>query len=183
MEFENKQPKIIILCGKARAGKDTSAEFIKKYYEKQGKKIINLQYSSYIKEYAKKITNWDGSDETKPRQLLIDLGTNLIRKQIDRYLFVNRMIEDIKVLSYFFDIITISDARLEEELLMPKEKFDNVKLVKVVRPNFENGLTSDQKKSLTETGLDNFNDYDYTINNDSDLENLEKIVDKMLGEL
>ncbi len=183
MEFENKNPKIIILSGKARAGKDTSAEFIKKYYEKKNKKIINLQYSSYIKEYAKKITNWDGSDETKPRQLLIDLGTNLIRKQIDRYLFVNRMIEDIKVLSYFFDIITISDARLEEELLIPKEKFKNVKLIKVERPNFENGLTNDQKKSLTETGLDNFNNYDYIINNNSDLDYLEKIVDKMLEEL
>lgn len=183
MEFINKEPKIIILSGKARAGKDTSAEYIKKYYEQQGKSIINLQYSSYIKEYAKKITNWDGSDETKPRQLLIDLGTNLIRKQIDRYLFVNRMIEDIKVLSYFFDIITISDARLEEELLMPKEQFKNVKLIKVERPNFENGLTSDQKKSLTETGLDNFNDYDYIIHNDSDLDNLEKVVSKMLEEI
>ena len=93
------------------------------------------------------------------------------------------MIEDIKVLSYYFDVITISDARLEEELLMPKDNFDNVKLIKIERPNFENGLTSDQKKSITEIGLDNFNDYDYVINNDSDLENLEKVVNRMLEEL
>ena len=46
--------KIFIICGKARHGKDTTAEIIDKYFEKNGKKVINLQYSSYLKEYAKK---------------------------------------------------------------------------------------------------------------------------------
>lgn len=180
MEFINKKPKIIVLSGKARAGKDTTASYIKKYYENIDKKVINLQYSFYIKEYAKRITDWDGSDENKPRQLLIDLGTNLIRNKIDKYLFINRMIEDIKVLSYFFDVITISDARLVEELEIPKKNFDNIKIVSIIRPDFDNGLTSEQKKTLTETGLDNYNNYDYILNNDSSLEDLEKRVNEML---
>lgn len=180
MEFINKKPKIIVLSGKARAGKDTTASYIKKYYENSDKKVINLQYSFYIKEYAKRITDWDGSDENKPRQLLIDLGTNLIRNKIDKYLFINRMIEDIKVLSYFFDVITISDARLVEELEIPKKNFDNIKIVSIIRPDFDNGLTSEQKKTLTEIGLDNYNNYDYILNNDSSLEDLEKRVTEML---
>ena len=183
MEFINKNPKVYILAGKARAGKDTTAIYIKDYYEKNGKKVAILQYSSYLKEYAKKITNWDGSDETKPRQLLIDLGSNLIRKQIDNYLFVNRMLEDIKVLSYFFDVLVISDARLVEELEIPRQKVNNVKIVNITRPNFDNGLTASEKSSLTELGLNNYDNYDYKIINDEDLEKLKYKVNKMLEEM
>ena len=69
-----------------------------------------------IKYYAKLISSWDGSEETKPRTLLQQLGTEVIRYQIDNEFFIKRIIDDIKVLSYFCDIITISDARLPEEL-------------------------------------------------------------------
>lgn len=183
MEFINRNPKIYIFAGKARSGKDTCSGFIKEYYEKQNKKVLNLQYSTYLKEYTKKITNWDGNDESKPRQLLIDLGTDLIRGQIDRYLFVNRMIEDLKIMSYFFDIILISDARLVEELEIPRKEIENVKIINVIRPNFDNGLTEQQKNSLTESGLDDYNNYDYTIVNDSNLENLKNKVVEMLEEM
>ena len=128
MEFIKKNPKIYIFAGKARAGKDTSADILKKYYEQNNKKTIILQYSFYLKEYAKKITGWDGSDENKPRQLLIDLGTGLIRNQINHNFFVDRMIQDIEIYSYYFDVIIISDARLVEELDCPKTKLKNVKL-------------------------------------------------------
>ena len=60
--------KIYVISGKARHGKDTVALDIKEVYEKKGLKVINLAYGSYIKEYAKRISNWDGSEETKPRE-------------------------------------------------------------------------------------------------------------------
>lgn len=183
MEFINKNPKIYIFAGKARSGKDTSADFIKKYYENNGKSVAILQYSTYLKEYAKKITNWSGSDQDKPRQLLIELGTDLIRGKIDKYLFVNRMIEDIIVMSYFFDVIVISDARLIEELEIPREKLENVKIINIKRPNFDNGLTKEQQKSLTESALDNYTNYDYSIINDGTLENLNEKIIKMLKEM
>jgi len=183
MEFINKNPKVYIFAGKARSGKDTSASYIKSYYESKSKKVAILQYSTYLKEYAKKITNWSGSDIDKPRQLLIELGTDLIRGKIDRYLFVNRMIEDIIVLSYFFDILIISDARLVEELEVPRKKIKNVKIINIKRPNFDNGLTKEQQKSLTESALDNYTDYDYSIINDGTLENLNEKIIKMIEEM
>lgn len=183
MEFINKNPEIYIFAGKARAGKDTCANYIKEFCEKNNKKYLCLQYSGYLKDYAKKITDWDGSDETKPRQLLIDLGTNLIRGKIDRYMFVNRMIEDLRIMSYFFDVIVISDARLTEELDVPREKLANVKVINVIRPNFENNLTEAQKTSLTEIGLDNYNNYDYKIINDGNLDDLRIKVKSMLEEI
>lgn len=81
MELRTEEAKIIILSGKARSGKDTSMEIIKKKYESLGKKVICLFYASYIKEYAKRISDWDGNDETKPRTLLQVLGTDIIRIQ------------------------------------------------------------------------------------------------------
>lgn len=183
MEFINKNPEIYIFAGKARAGKDTCANYIKEFCEKNNKKYLCLQYSGYLKDYAKKITDWDGSDKTKPRQLLIDLGTNLIRGKIDRYMFVNRMIEDLRIMSYFFDVIVISDARLTEELDVPREKLANVKVINVIRPNFENNLTEAQKTSLTEIGLDNYNNYDYKIINDGNLDDLRIKVKSMLEEI
>lgn len=183
MEFIQKNPEIYIFAGKARAGKDTSADILKKYYEQNNKKVIILQYSFYLKEYAKKITGWDGSDENKPRQLLIDLGTGLIRKQINRNFFVDRMIQDIEIYSYYFDVIIISDARLVEELDYPKTKMKNVKLINIVRPNYDNGLTEEQKQSLTESALNNYENYDYKLINDGTIEDLENKIINMLGEM
>ena len=56
MEFINRNPIVYIFSGKARAGKDTSAAFVNNYYLKKNKKVVNLQYSAYLKEYAKKLS-------------------------------------------------------------------------------------------------------------------------------
>lgn len=166
--------KIFIIAGKARHGKDTVAYFIKKYYS--DKKVINLSYGSYIKEYAKKISNWDGSDETKPRELLQTLGTEVIRKKIDKDFFIKRLCEDIKVYSFYFDIITISDARFPDEINVPKKMFDNVITIKVIRDNFESPLSDIQKNHITEVALDDYKDFDYYLENSGTIEELEKKV-------
>lgn len=176
MELRNKEAKIYIISGKARAGKDTTGSYIKEYYESKGKKVINLAFADYIKMYAKKISNWDGSDETKPRSLLQELGTDLIRNKIDEYFFINRMIEDIKVYSYFFDIIIITDARLAKEIISIKDNFKDVTSINIERPNQESELTAKEQNHITETGLEGFEDYDYIITNDGTLENLKNKV-------
>lgn len=180
MNLKEKQPKIYIICGKARHGKDTVAEMLKEIYEEQQIDILNLQYSSYIKEYAKKISNWDGSEETKPRELLQQLGTNIIRDKIDEAFFVKKIVDDIKVYSFFFDVLTISDARFKLEVDTPRENFDDVVVIHVVRPNFDNGLTEEQKRHRTEIDLDDYENYDYTIINDGSMEELKEKVSKIV---
>lgn len=171
--------KVIIICGKARSGKDTVAKYINEIYE--NKKVLNLQYSSYIKEYAKKISTWDGNEETKPRQLLQELGT-IIKTKINNNFFVNKIIDDIKVYSLYFDIITISDARYEIEIETPKKQIDNVISIHVIRPNFDNGLNNIENNHPTEIELDNYNKFDYEIINDGSLEQLKIKVEKILKE-
>ena len=166
--------KIFVIAGKARHGKDTVAGYIKDYYA--NKKVINLAYGSYIKEYAKKISDWDGSDETKPRELLQELGTEIIRQKIDKDFFVKRICEDILVYSYYFDIITISDARFPDEIEWPKSKFKNVISIKVVRDGYDTVLSKKEQKHLTEVALDEYNNYDYVIHNDGTLDDLKNKV-------
>ena len=168
--------KIYVISGKARHGKDTVAMDIKEIYEKKGLKVINLAYGSYIKEYAKKISNWDGNEEDKPRDLLQELGTDIIRAKIDKDFFVRRICEDIEVYSYYFDVITISDARFPNELEWPKEKFNNVIEIRVIRDDYKSVLTEKEQKHLTETALDGYNNYDYVIHNDGTLNDLKNKV-------
>lgn len=178
-----KETKIYLLAGQARSGKDTVMKTITKYYEEKNKMVVNLGFTDYIKNYAMKITNWDGSDETKPRDLLQILGTDIVRNQINKDFFINRLCEDITVYKYFFDVIIISGARFPNELEVPKKLFKNVKTIKVERPNFTNELTEKQKAHITEHALDDYNNYDYIITNDGNLTNLENKTLNILKEV
>ena len=175
--------KIYLLAGKARSGKDTAGNMIRDYYESLGKKVIKIGFSDYIKHYAMQISDWKGSDEDKPRELLQTLGTDIIRNQIDDNFFIDRTCQDILVYKYFFDVIIISDARFPHELDIPKERFSDVYTIEVVRPNYTNELSSNEKKHITETALDNYDKYDYVIENDSDLDDLNKKVIKLIEEV
>lgn len=165
--------KIILLGGKANSGKDSTAEYIDEYYRSRGLDVVNIQIAYYIKMYAKQIAHWDGDNETKPRQLLQDLGTELIRKQIDEYFFIKRILQDIDIYSRYFDVITISDGRLPEEFASIKVAYPETVTVHVTRPNYNSCLSKKQKEHVTESLVDDI-EYDYDIVNDGTLDDLQK---------
>ncbi len=165
--------KIFLIGGKANSGKDSTADGITKYYREKGKDVVNIQIAYYIKMYAKQIAKWDGDNETKPRQLLQDLGTELIRKQIDEYFFIKRILQDIDIYSRYFDVITISDGRLPEEFEEITKAYPETVTIHVTRPGYVSHLTKGQKAHLTETLVDDIN-YEYEIVNDGTLEDLEE---------
>ena len=183
MELKKKNPIIFIVSGKANSGKDTTCELINNFIRLRELKSINLQFSSYIKMYASNISGWDGSEDSKPRTLLQQLGTDIIRKNIDNDFFINRIIGDIKVYSYYFDVITISDARFPEELDSISNNFENVIKINIVRPNFENNLDNTERKHKTEVALDNYNNYDYVIVNDGTIEDLNIKIKNIISEV
>ena len=164
--------KIIMISGKARSGKDTLADFLIKDLEEKNKKVCKVQIGQYIKYYAMKYFGWDGEEETKPRDLLIHLGTDIIRNKIDPNFHINRLIQDIEVLSYFYDTFIVSDVRFPVEIEKVKEKYNDVLTIKIERESTE--LTESQKANITETALDSFNDYDIVIDNNGTLEELQE---------
>ncbi len=168
---------IFLLSGKAQVGKDTIAQMIAKKCEEETLKTITLQISFYIKEYAKRISDWDGSEETKPRKFLQTLGTDIIRNKIDDQLFIRRTNEDIKVYLNFFDVIIISDIRLVDEI----EKIKKAHEIKVINIHILRDTNIKiNKKHLTEQGLDDYQDYDYLINNNDSIETLNTRVSEIL---
>jgi dephospho-CoA kinase len=163
MEFINRNPKIIVLSGKAQSGKNVCASIIKDYYNSLNLKTVVVSYASYLKMYAKEVLGWDGNDNSKPRDFLQQVGVELIKNKINSNMLIDRVIDDIKVYSYFFDVIVISDARFVDEISVIKNDFSDVVVIHI--NGMENSLTNEQRNHSTETGLDNYNDYDFIINN------------------
>ena len=180
MEFIKRNPKIFLISGHARSGKDTVSKIIEKYYF--NKKCINISFGHYIKDYAKRVSDWDGNEETKPRELLQQLGIELIKNKIDNKLFIKRIIEDIEIFSYFYDVIIVDDVRLFDEIETLKNKYNDSISIRIIRNNFDNGLTNKEKKHLTEIDLDRYNNFDYIVEN-IDYEYLKKSIEDILKEV
>ena len=180
--MKSKNPIIFIVCGKARSGKSTAASMIREYYELKNKKTVNLMYSETLKNYVKKICNWDGNERTKPRTMLQKLGTDYIRNQIDINFFVKRMMEDLEIYDKFFDIITISDARFQNEIDTPKQKY-TVITIKIETKRINNELTQIEKQHLSECSLEEYHDYQYIIENNGTIEELKEKIETILEEV
>ena len=173
---------IYLISGKARHGKTTTALMIKKYLEKKGIKSVVTSYGKYIKMYTKEITDWDGNEENKPRDILQQLGTEIIREKLGKNeYFVRRLDEDMDIYNEFVSAVMIDDVRLPIEIDYFKEKYPSrVKTIHIERKNFENDLSIEQKNHATEVGLDNYFKYDYTILNDGTLDDLNDKVEKLI---
>ena len=111
------------------------------------------------------------------------LGTNIIREKLQKDdLFIKRMKDDIEIFSYFYDAIIISDVRLKKEIDDLRNYFPNLIALNIFRPNFDNGLTEEQRKHKTEIDLDDYDKFDEKIINttlDSLKENAGKIYMEM----
>ena len=166
--------KVYLISGKARHGKDTTAMYMKKYYESIGKKACIMHIANYIKHFAIDYFGWDGKEETKPRTLLQHLGTEIIRNKMNKpYLFTNRLLEDIEILSNFYEVVLIADVRLPLEIDEVKKIYPDAVNIHINRPDLITKLSSTEQKHITETALDNYNDYKYNIINTT-LKKLEK---------
>ncbi len=183
MELIYKNPLIYMIAGKAQHGKTTTSKIIIEEYKKRGKKVARLYHAKYIKDYAMDYFDWDGREKTKPRELLLNIGTELIRKKLGKeYFFINRITEDIEILSYFFDIIVIDDARLKIEIEAQRKNFEKTITINIKRKNFDNKLTEEQKNHLTEIDLDDYEQFDYIIINDAGIEDLREKISKIIKE-
>ena len=111
------------------------------------------------------------------------LGIELIKNNIDSKLFINRILEDIEVFSYFYDIIVVNDARLLDEINSLKSKYKDSICIRVIRDNIDNKLTTDQKNHVTEVDLDNYDKFDYVVNNTGIIDDLKIKVENILKEV
>ena len=167
--------KIFLVAGKAGCGKNEVADIIK---NNLGNTVIT-SFSKYIKLFTLELTNWDGSDITKPREYLQNMGDKL--RAIDENFLTNRLLEDIKVYeSEGISNVVISDVRLINEIEYFKKLIDYETITIRVNCNKSvRNLTYSEKMHHTETELDSYDNFDYIIMNDFD-SNLEIKVKEIL---
>ncbi len=173
--------KIFMISGKARHGKDTAGSFLRTYYENRGYKCCTMHLSTPLKEYAEHYFGWDPKTEEKPRELLQKLGQEIIREDLQKpYFLINRLTEDIEILSHFFQVFLVTDVRLPLEIDTIKKRFSDVVSIHIVRPNFETKeLTEEENQHVTEHALESYTGFDYQITNLT-LEKLDKDMESII---
>jgi len=165
---------VLLICGKARTGKGVFSLNIKDCLEDAGYKVCQIQLMRTLKSYVKDYFGWDGTEETKPREFLQEFGTSIIREKMNMPLFhIERLLSDIKVLSNYFNAFIVDDVRLPIEIEEIKKVYNNVCVIKIERDNYDNGMSNSESMHITETSLDDYDNYDYIIKNDT----LEKLKD------
>lgn len=172
--------KIFLISGASRHGKDTVGNFIEDYCKNNNIKACRTQMVKHLKMYVKDYFGWDGREETKPRTLLQELGTDIIREKLNKpYFFANRTVEDLDILSNFFKIGIVTDIREPLEIETIKKNFDDVVVIRVNRINYETEMTLEQQKHKIENAMNDYKDYDYVLTNDT-LEKLQEDVIELL---
>lgn len=171
--------KVITIAGKAQHGKDTTAELLKNRLEVcKEKKVLLTHYGDLLKYICEKFFNWDGKKDEAGRSLLQYVGTEVVRAVEPDY-----WVDFIKsILTMFpdkWDYVIIPDTRFPNEIDNLKDDFDVV-AVRVARPDFDNGLTEEQKNHKSETALDDY-EFDWTIDNNGNLNQLAAEVMKLVN--
>ena len=163
--------KVICISAKARHGKDASAAILKEMYEAEGKRVLITHYADLLKYICKTFFSWNGEKDDYGRTLLQQVGTNIVcAKQPD--FWVDFIINILKLFEGSWDIVIIPDCRFINEIEKMRASFDTT-VIRVVRPNFDNGLSTAQKQHPSETALDNF-DFDAVIYNNGSLTELKQ---------
>ena len=164
--------KVILISGKAEAGKTTTANIIKTFREERGKKVACIPYGQYVKDTAKLIWNWDGKKDKKGRELLQWWGTDIVRAQ-DPNFWVDSVVRLAKVIDKYVDYLIVDDCRFINEIeawraikyvaldsatdvLANRQRFSDIITIRVERPGHENALTPEQRRHPSETELDDY---------------------------
>ena len=178
--------KLYVIGGKAKSGKNTFGKFIREELKSYGYKPCVMHITEPLYSYAKNYFEWNEHSDEKPREFLQKMGIEIIKEKLGKKTFLlDRLTEDIEVLSEFFDAFIIVDTRLKEEFEYLKEKYDEVISIKLERDNFDSNLSESEKAHITENDLDDYKEFDYIIKNTSILDlknNAKEIIYKEEGE-
>jgi hypothetical protein len=162
--------KVVLLSGKAQAGKDTSALYMEEYLKQSGKRVVITHFADLVKYACEKFFGWDGTKNEAGRGLLQYVGTDIVREQ-SRDFWVNFILSMVSFFQYEWDYMLVADTRFPNEYELFIENEMDAYLVRVERWNHDDGLTEEQRCHESETALDGYT-HDYKICNNGSLDDL-----------
>lgn len=169
--------RIFVIAGGSGSGKGEVSRLIKEFYTYKLENSVITEYAKYLKGFAVELSDWDGNPNTKPRRYLQELGDKI--RKYDKKFFINRMIEDLKLYEEFVDNVIVEGARFPEEIEDIKLNFDNVYSIYVVNQHDSSKLSIEEQSHITETALEDYNEFDYILANDT-MESLKEKTFKYL---
>ena len=135
---------LILLSGKAQAGKDTFADSI------ASPGFHKYSFAKALKDEASR-GGWDGAKDERGRILLQQLGT--VWRNYEPEHWIRRLQESIR-----HDMVAITDCRYRNEIsLMQRWGYQNgynVTTVRIERPGHDNGLSPEARSHPSECELD-----------------------------
>lgn len=147
---------IITISGKAGAGKDTLAIYLKEYIETTtDREVIVAHFADYLKYICRNFFNWNGRKDDYGRHLLQYVGTDIFRAQNENF-WVDSLFNILQIIDRDKLVVIIPDARFPNEIEKAKELFPGALSIKIVRPNHISSLSNDNQKHSSETALDNY---------------------------
>ena len=172
---------IILIAGKSGSGKTFLGEQIVLLGKEKNFKILQTEFSKYLKLYAREIIGYDGSREHKPRKFLQDMGSFIREELKDEHFFTRRLLEDLRIYERFYDTIIISDVRLKKEIEGIKNSQYKVITIKVINDLVKPKMSDAEKNHITELELENYHNFDYEITNKTENE-LQEFAKQILKE-
>ena len=158
--------KIFIIGGEAKSGKSTFGNLLKEELKDYGYKPCVMQITNPLYNYATNYFNYDPNKDPKPREFLQKMGIEIIREKLGKKDFLlNRLYDDIEILGNFFDVFIITDARLINEFLSIKAKYEDVVSIKLIRSGYDNKLSDEERNHITEKEIASYNDFDFIVEN------------------
>lgn len=158
--------KIFVIGGLAKTGKSTFGEYLRDELKDYGYKPCVMRITEPLYSYARNYFNWNGNENDKPREFLQKMGIEVIREKMGKKDFLlNRLYEDIEVLSNFFDVFIIADARFIHEFEDIKMHYEDVVSIKLERKNYNPELTEEEANHITEKEINDYQHFDYIIEN------------------
>lgn len=158
--------KIYIIGGKAKSGKNTFGEYLKEQLKDYGYKPCIMHITEPLYEYARNYFEYDQKHDEKPREFLQKMGIEIIKEKMGKKDFLlNRLYEDIEILSNFFDTFIVTDARMISEFDGIKERYLDTVAIKLERHNYDDQLTDEEREHITEKEIDKYEGFDYIVEN------------------
>lgn len=173
--------KILCISGKARHGKDTVAEIMKQQLTANGYRVLITHYADLLKYICGNFFGWNGRKDECGRQLLQYVGTDKIRKVNPDY-WVDFLGNLLEMFHEEWDYVIIPDCRFGNEIYNLRHRGFNAQHIRVFRPDFDNGLTEEQKQHPSETALDD-TVADFYIANEGSMWDLRRKVNELLMQL
>lgn len=167
--------KVIVISGKAGAGKDTLASILCDKLEALDQQVLITHYADLVKFMCKSYFGWDGKKDEYGRHLMQYVGTDIVRKQNPNY-WVDYIIGVLKIFEGEWDHVIIPDCRFPNEIDRLKEAGFEVIHIRILRPGMDSALTEKQQQHISETAMDHV-EADYTVWNIGCLDALRESIE------